>query len=636
MVGVRTTGVARRLAESFVAVSSASEGVFLYYKFGRHEGVFSEKPYFLLSHCAHVLFTLWRFEEEESGDLFRGEPRPTAFLSGLNFGSLRYNDYKRRMLHADSFEDHWRNETQWFEFWMQILEHYDPSGVAVYQEFSRCILAWATQGDVLERKAIYKTQAAFDRFMKTDAAGSVMLRTLSVLDEVMRGVVQCLAGLDPSTCLLERITALTGLLNEIRRIVIYQTPAKGPYTPLGATRWRAPSPLGRLFWGRPQGILTVVPRREGGDIICTYCPTSQPKDRRRSWTRALSSFAGPYEQELFATWPYGTGECRNDPSHPSDVTARWTLQNEEAGRLETLSRRIDALLDGLARHPPCARLVEEVKSVSRNGNARWKAADLPWTYIRRLDELLGKLKLIYREANVLGGGAGAEKIIAGVSPAPQTEATGQEDAPIREEPAGKNDVVEIEQAGADQPAIVEPPQLPEPSERGIGTDEAQSAITQAIEELSAICLSIQDQPAALVTSDSSLRQEPGKTVSPCDVSASAWCAERLPTKRTRSAKKPRTGIAAAVRVADEGSPTQADCHAQVESGAGDMRPHESKPAGGTKSSSQTSAPRSPARTRKKKAQPSPSKAAVAPMGPETESDAQVSAALAWPKQTYSA
>lgn len=449
MVGVRTKETARRLAENYAALSSASDGVFLYCKFGRYEGVFSEKPYFLLSHCAHVLFTLWRFEEEEAGGLFLGQPRSTAFLNGLDFGSLRYNDYKRRMLHADSFEDHWRNETQWFEFWIQVLGQWDPSCMAIYQEFSRSILTCVTQSEVLEQKAAHKTHAAFDRFMRTDAAGAVMLRTLSVLDEAMRGILQCLAGLDPSTCVFERIFVIASLLHESRRVVVYQTPARGPYTPLGATRWRAPSPLGRLFWGRMQGVLTVVPRREGGDIICTYDPPSQPKNRRRSWTRAVPSLSGTYEEELFATWSYGAGECRDDPGAPSDATARWTLQNEEVRRLEIISRRIDILLDGLGCNPACERLIEEVKSVSRDGQARWKVVDLPWAYIQRLDELLGRLRCVCREGNAAGDSVMAEEIIGrtwSMSPAPAGRADFQshwEREPVDQIPPSGEDGVAV-------------------------------------------------------------------------------------------------------------------------------------------------------------------------------------------------
>ncbi|MBP7050753.1 MAG: hypothetical protein KBE65_07050 [Phycisphaerae bacterium] len=542
MVGAKTTEAVRRLAESFSAVSSASEAVFLYYKFGRHDGVFSEKPYFLLSHCAHVLFTLWRFEEEERGTMFQDWPGATAFLTGLDFDALRYQDYKRRVLHADSIEDHWRNETQWFEFWIQVLEHWDPSGTASYQEFSQQILAWASQSEVLEKAPAHKNPAGSNQFLRTDAAGSVMLRTLSILDEVMRGLVQCLAGLDPKIWVVERITVLTALLNEMRRTVVCQTPARGPYTPLGATRWRAPSPLGRLFWGRTQGILTVVPKREGGNIVCAYDPPSQPRSRRRSWMRPASSLAGTYEQELFATWSYETGDCRDDPGHSTDAKAHWTLQNQEAERLETVTRRIDALLDGWSLVWPYERLVEEVRTISRNGQTRWKAMDLLWTYVHDLDQLVGKLRFICREAKVAGGDDAVERAIAAVwaLPVPTTDRT---DSPsTRDCPDCAADQLP---PGARQP-VAETGQTPEAARCDASEEKSTSTATptplaETREEVTAPPVpasSSQPQPAEA-------KPAPHRPVPTARV-------KRQPRKRTSSPKKPQTNAnMAAVALAKE-------------------------------------------------------------------------------------
>ncbi len=542
MVGVKTTEAVHRMAESFSAVSSASEAVFLYYKFGRHEEVFSEKPYFLLSHCAHVLFTLWRFEEEERGTLFHDRPGATAFLTGLDFNALRYQDYKRRVLHADSIEDHWRNETQWFEFWTQVLEHWDPSGTAFYQEFSQQILAWASRSEVLEKAPAHKNPAGSSQFLKTDAAGSVMLRTLSILDEVMRGLIQCLAELDPRTWALERITVLTALLNEMRRTVVCQTPARGPYTPLGATRWRAPSPLGRLFWGRMQGILTVVPKREGGDIVCAYDLPSQPKSRRRSWMRPASSLAGTYEQELFATWSYETGECRDDPGHPTDVKAHWTLQSQEAERLETVARRIDALFEGGSLVRPYERLAAEVRTISRNGQTRWKAMDLPWTYVHDLDQLVGKLRFICREAKVAGGDDAVERAIAAVwaLPAPTTDRTNS--ASTRDLPDRAADQLP---PGARQP-VAETGQTQEAVPCDTREEEVPSTATpipsaQTQEEVPA--------PSAPALSS---QTPPTETKPAPDRPVPTARARRQPRKRTSSPKKPQINAnMAAVAVAKE-------------------------------------------------------------------------------------
>ena len=416
MGSVRPAEKVQQVVESFCAANAASEDVFLCYKFGRYQDIFPEKPYFLLSHCAHILFSLWRIEEESKDELFPGNRRPTAFLAGLDFDGLRYTDYKRRILHADSMEEHWRNETQWFELWMRVLEHLDSTGTNAYQEFARPILAHMTQGDVLEDKSLDKTRKAFGQFMRTDAVGRVMLRTLTVLDELMRGIVHCVAWLDPKTHLLDQVTLIAGLLKGIRRTVVYQTPARGPYVPRSATSWRAPSRLPRLFWGGTQGFLTVIPHREGGEVICIYNPTSGSNDRQRSWTRSASSLAGTYEQELFATWSPKTGEYREDPGRFSDVTACWTLQNEEAGRIESMAQQIEGLLDAIRRQSMCERMIEDVKSFSRRDNSRWKSTELPWSYVHQLDRLLTRLAFVRREAKAIGAPEVAGEVIARLWP----------------------------------------------------------------------------------------------------------------------------------------------------------------------------------------------------------------------------
>ena len=263
--------------------------------------------------------------------------------------------------------------------------------------------------------------------MKTDAVGQVMLRTLSVLDELMRAIVHCVAWLDPKTYLLEQVTLVAGLLKGIRRIVVYQTPAKGPYIARSATHWKAPWCPARLFWGRTQGTLTVIPRRQGGDMLCLYNPTSGSNDRQRSWTRSISSLAGTYEQELFATWSPKTGEYREDPGRFPELKACWTLQNDEAGRIETIARLIDGLLDTLRSHPACERLIEDVKSLARRDNSRWKSTELPWTYVHELDRLLSRLAFVRREAKAIGVCAAAGEVVARMWP-PRQATTCQTDS----------------------------------------------------------------------------------------------------------------------------------------------------------------------------------------------------------------
>ncbi|MGE5295710.1 MAG: hypothetical protein ACM3VT_12850 [Solirubrobacterales bacterium] len=461
MTCLKPTESVYRIVDGFCAAGSVSEEVFLYHRFGRYQDTFPEKPYFLLSYCAHTLFTLWRTEEECGESLFRGQFRPTAFLTDLDFESLRYTDYKRRLLHPNSLEDHWNNETQWFTFWIQILERFDSPGAVCYQEFSRRILAYVARSRVLQEKEAVTNRKAFSQFIRTDIVGHVMLRTLSVLDELMRRIVLALAGLDPQVYLLDQMSVLNGLLGQIRRTIIYQTPAKGPYTPRQAPHWRKRWSLDQLFWGKTPGTLTVIPKREGRDILCTYSPNTDVQDRRRCWTRSAASLAGPYEQELFSTWPCEASESREASPRLADSDACWVLQYEEAGRLESLSRLIDILLNALHPRSVCESLIEEVRSVSRNGSSRWTPTEIPWTYVHRLDRLLGKLTLVRREAKAMSGYDAADRIITTLWPSQDTASASGSPSP---QPQGgvvtgdmrrQNTQPPVAQAQEDSPATQE-------------------------------------------------------------------------------------------------------------------------------------------------------------------------------------
>jgi len=70
MVGIRRTEQTHSLIQSFSGARSALEEAFQYYKVGRHGETFLEKPYFLLSRCAHVLFSLWLAQQETERGFF--------------------------------------------------------------------------------------------------------------------------------------------------------------------------------------------------------------------------------------------------------------------------------------------------------------------------------------------------------------------------------------------------------------------------------------------------------------------------------------------------------------------------------------------------------------------------------------
>ncbi len=423
MMGSTRTERTHSLVQSFSGARAALEDVFQHYKMGRYEEAFPEKPYFLLSRCTHVLFSLWLAEQESERRFFGMASPPAAFTLGLDFGELRYSEYKRRMRHEDLLEEHLRNETKWFEFWMRILEQLDPSNASAYQKFCEYLLAWVREPGFLEGKA---DRQALHLFMTVHETGRVLTGTMRVLEDLLRAIVGCFTTPEMSTCVVEQMILLTGLLSEMRRIIVWETPAKGPYALFGKTRWRNPSPLQRLFRDRTQGFLTVVPKREGGEIVCTFQPTPDSAGRRASWMRSMTSLAGTYEAELFATWSYGSGAHQEHPHQFPGVQACWTVQNAEAGRLEVLSRQIDNLLDVLQQNPVCAHLATAVRHVSRNDAPEWQAAALPWTYVSQLDQLVGKLTFVCREAKAVGGDDAAHSIIERIWPSGKATTKGDD------------------------------------------------------------------------------------------------------------------------------------------------------------------------------------------------------------------
>jgi hypothetical protein len=136
----------------------------------------------------------------------------------------------------------------------------------------------------------------------------------------------------------------------------------------------------------------------------------------------VSSLTGTYEDELFTTWSYDKGEYLEDPSRFPDARAHWTVQNAEADRLEVIARQVDILLEALQRNPLCKGIVEAVRCLLRNNGRRWRATELPWTYVKHLDQLLNALTLACREAKVVSGNDAAERDIGQIRPLRETTA----------------------------------------------------------------------------------------------------------------------------------------------------------------------------------------------------------------------
>jgi hypothetical protein len=409
----------KQVAGILVKMEAVLEDVFTYYKFGRYESGFPEKPYFLLSHCSHLLFLLWRTEQDNGGAIFQETRRPAAFRADLDFGTLRYTDYARRMLHGTPLDEHLKNEPQWFKFWLKLLDALNSSGSATYHEFSRHILAQVEQHGFTDAMGSRKDRRQLGDLFRTDEAGCFLLRSVSVLEDLVSTLTDRFATLDPGNYIIEQVLSLVCLLSRIRQIIIYQMPARGPYASRDWKIWAMPWLLRRVYAGKTQGVLTVVPRREGGRVLCTYHWESGSARRCWSWTVKTSERSGTYEESLFKTWPHDENEHRPGDAKPTDDKASWIIQSVEAHHLETISQHVDTLLDTLRKNPWCDGLVGTVAGVARNDHARWKPSQLPWMHIGQLDHVLEQLKSLCREAAVGGGDNPAERLVRRIWPVRQ-------------------------------------------------------------------------------------------------------------------------------------------------------------------------------------------------------------------------
>jgi len=412
----------RQAAGILVKVEAVLEDLFAYYRFGRHKSAFPEKPYFLLSHCSHLLFLLWRTEQDNGGAVFQETRRPSAFQAGLDFGTLRYTDYARRMLHGTPLDEHLKNEPQWFRFWLKLLEALNSSGRTTYHEFSRHMLAQVEQHGFMDVRMSKKDRKRLGDLLKTDEAGHFLLHSVSVLEDLVWTLTDCFATLDPGDYIIEQVLSLICLLGRMRQIIIYQMPARGPYTSREGKSWAMPL-LCRLYSGRTEGVLTVIPRREGGHIICTYDWESGSARRSRSWTVKTSALNGTYEESLFKTWPHDADERGQGDAKSSDGKASWIVQSVEARHLEIIAQHVDTLLDTLRKNRWCDGLVGTVAGAARNNHERWKPSQLPWTHTWQLDQVLGQLKSLCREA-AAGGDNPAERLVSRIWPVVQQATDG--------------------------------------------------------------------------------------------------------------------------------------------------------------------------------------------------------------------
>jgi hypothetical protein len=318
-------------------------------------------------------------------------------ISGVDFGALRFTDYKRRTLHGNADEEHLKNEPQWFKSWMKILEA--QSGPC--DGFSQHILTYVSNPGFLEGQHSKKNRKALAELMTTDVAARLLRCSTSVLEEMISAIALQFAGRPCDPLAAQQMASLICLLRQARRTVLCDAPAQGPYIPRARDDWDLPPAVLRLGVRQTNGTLKTVVKRDGGDIVCTYTCTSGTERNSHTWIRKMSTLKHSYANELFRTWSYDTGEFIDGSISAPESSACWLIQSAENRRLRGISRQIETVLTSLGAHPRCAGLIATVNEARVDNQLEWKDRRLPWTYIRRLDQLIKQLSTAYREASVL-------------------------------------------------------------------------------------------------------------------------------------------------------------------------------------------------------------------------------------------
>lgn len=492
-----------QLADMVMRTEAALNELHHYYRLGRHLSLFPLKSYFLFSHCAHLLFSLWLAEQDSPTKVFAESPGLTLLFTRVDFGALRYADYSRRMLYANAYEEHLKNEPKWFKFWIRLLQELQGSDASGFEEFSQQFFACLGNCGSLGGRLPRRDQKALAGLVHGPRAGHLLLRSTWILEDVISTASAHIARLDPAACAIEQMRLLICLLSQLRRAIVWETTAKGPHTLTARCGWSEPSTLDRFLRRKTPGILTVTPGQESGEVTCTHAREVESKPCERTWVRSVAALPCPYEELLFKTWPHDTPKQSPDCETPAQAQAHWIVHALEAGHLETIARHVDTLLEGLGRCHAYDSFVQAVAHVLRNGQSEWTATELPWDYVRKVDQLITKLTFACREAKVLGGENPAEQVITNLWPPqyrpPQDIDATATDKPVAEESSSpqpqtqaEEQIVEIgvleecEQATESQAPPVqakspEPADEPTPADHRSEDPELQTDLPDEIE-----------------------------------------------------------------------------------------------------------------------------------------------------------
>jgi len=366
-----------------------------YEKLGRYASAFPEKPYFLFSQCARLLYDFENARQDCQPSATSEGTSLFDLLDRLNFGCLQSFDCKPQTT-APTSGQQFRNESEWYRFWFQVIEAAGHLAGADLVELRESLLKCVGAHGVLVSKLDKSARKAVAKLFRTALAGRLVVHTEWVLEDISGAIASLLAGLGTREHTLAQAQSLVCALKQIRRYILWHTAATGPYIPNRRHCWGVPGGLaGFRLAGKPGTLTTRLPD-EGGTIACVFEREDGPSSQPFSWSQDVEVLESNYEKALFETWSYEAGTPVHAPSDASIPSAQWRLGSVEASYLEFVSQRAELLLGALARHAPHEPIIVSLGDLLKSGADGRDSGRLDWTYVKEIDVMIQKLEASWR------------------------------------------------------------------------------------------------------------------------------------------------------------------------------------------------------------------------------------------------
>ena len=147
---------------------------------------------------------------------------------------------------------------------------------------------------------------------------------------------------------------------------------------------------------RTLGILSLRSLLDQKEVECTFKYDMENKVKIVSWTVNANEIWG-YVSQLFETWLYNSGAYFQYPK--IEGHAWWAIGNNEIAALVSFTDCTEECVVHLLKaqkHQELARSVQEILGIRTQ---TWEPEQIPWTYIKELDEISDKLRFTMKEVS---------------------------------------------------------------------------------------------------------------------------------------------------------------------------------------------------------------------------------------------